>query len=170
MAITLIAICKATVKLSFTPTHQGTTTRKRQIPTTICRRTISIQLKIPTIKRLLNTEPSKSNGTKMLIELPLCAVGTICLLFNAMTRLGCFPKRWKKSIITIIPKPGEDHTLTCSYRPISLLSCLSKLFEKCLLTRIIPYFRRHNSTPAHQFGFRERHGTIEQVNRITSEI
>jgi len=82
-----------------------------------------------------------------------------------MTRLGCFPKRWKKSI-----KPGKDHTLTSSYRPISLLLCLSKLFEKCLLTRIIPYFRRHNSIPAHQFGFREKHGTIEQVNRITSKI
>jgi len=65
----------------------------------------------------------------------------------------------------MIPKPGKDHTLT-SYRPISP----SKLFEKGLLTRIIPYFRRHNSNPAHQFGFGEKHGTIEQVNRITSEI
>jgi len=87
-----------------------------------------------------------------------------------MTSLGFFPKRWKKSIITMIPKPGKDHTLTSSYRPISFLSCLSKLFEKCLLTRIIPYFRRHNSIPSHKFGFREKHGTIEQVNRITSEI
>jgi len=87
-----------------------------------------------------------------------------------MPRLGCFPRRWKKSIIIMIPKPGKDHTLTSSYSPISLLSCLSKLFEKCFLTRIIPYFRRHNSIPAHQFDFREKHGTIEQVNRITSEI
>jgi len=60
----------------------------------------------------------------------------------------------------MIPKPGKDHTIPSSYRPISLLSCLSKLFEKCLLTRIIPYL----------FGFRQNHGTIEQVNRITSEI
>jgi len=113
-------------------------------------------------------QPRKSSGRdlitpKMLIELPLCAVGSICQRFNAMTRL---PKRWKKSIIIMIPKPGRDHTLTSSYRPISL----SKLFEKFLLTRIIPYFRRHNSIPAHQFAFREKHGTIEQVNRITSEI
>jgi len=106
----------------------------------------------------------------MLLELPLCAVGTICQLFNTMTRLGCFPKRWNKAIIIMIPKPGKGNTLTSSYRPISLLSCLLKRFEKCLLTRITPYFKRHNSIPAHQFGFRKKHGTIEKVNRITSEI
>jgi len=44
------------------------------------------------------------------------------------------------------------------------------LFEKCLLTRIISYLEAHNVIPAHQFGFRQNHGTIEQVNRITSEI
>jgi len=70
----------------------------------------------------------------------------------------------------MIPKPGKDNTTPSSYRTISLLSCLSKLFEKCLLTRIIPYLGAHNVIPAHQFGFRQNHGTIEQVNRITSEI
>jgi len=68
-------------------------------------------------------------------------------------------RRWKKLIIIMIPKPGKDHTLTSS-----------KLFQKCLLTRIMPYFRRHYSIPVQQFGFREKHGTTEQVNRITSEI
>jgi len=70
----------------------------------------------------------------------------------------------------MIPKPGKDHTIPSSYRPISLLSCLSKLFEKRLLTRIIPYLGAHNVIRAHQFGFRQNHGTIEQVNRIKSEI
>lgn len=125
------------------------------------------------IKEQLN--PKKSPGCdlitpKMLIELPYCAVCIICQLFNAITKLGYFPERWKKSIIIMIPKPGKDHTVPSSYRPISLLSCLSKLFEKCLLTKIVPYLRIHNIIPAHQFGFREKHGTVEQVNRITSEI
>jgi len=70
----------------------------------------------------------------------------------------------------MIPNPGKDHTIPSSYRPISLLSCRSKLLEKFLLTRITPYLRAHNIIPAYQFGFRGRRGTIEQVNRITSEI
>jgi len=39
-----------------------------------------------------------------------------------------------------------------------------------LLTRIIPYLGAHNVVPVHPFGFRQNHGTIEKVNRITSEI
>jgi len=46
---------------------------------------------------------------------------------------------------------------------------MSKLVEKCLISRIIPYLAR-NVIPAHQFDFHQNHGTIEQVNRITSEI
>lgn len=126
------------------------------------------------IKEHLN--PKKSAGCdlitpKMIIELPYCAVCSITQLFNAINKLGYFPGRWKKSIIIMIPKPGKDHTVPSSYRPISLLSCLSKLFEKCLLSlTITPFLNTHNTIPAHQFGFREKHGTIEQVNRITSEI
>lgn len=121
-----------------------------------------------------HTNPKKSPGCdlitpKMIIELPYCAICYITQLFNAITRVGYFPDRWKKSIIIMIPKPGKDPTSASSYRPISLLSCLSKLFEKCMLTRLNPYLRAHNIIPAHQFGFRENHGTIEQVNRITSE-
>ncbi|KAH8355802.1 hypothetical protein KR084_003316, partial [Drosophila pseudotakahashii] len=72
-------------------------------------------------------KPKKAPGgdlitAKMLIELPNCAVEVICKLFNGITRLGYFPKKWKKSVIIMIPKPGKDHTIPASYRPISLLS------------------------------------------------
>jgi len=70
----------------------------------------------------------------------------------------------------MIQKPGKDQPVPSPYRPISLLSCLSKLLEKCLLTWITPYLRAHNVIRTHLFGFRERHRTIEQVNRIASEI
>ncbi|KAH8385790.1 hypothetical protein KR093_006034, partial [Drosophila rubida] len=54
--------------------------------------------------------PKKSPGcdlisAKMIIKLPFCAVRAICQLFNAITRHGHFPERWKKSIIIMIPKP-----------------------------------------------------------------
>lgn len=120
-------------------------------------------------------KPNKSPGydliaPKMIMELPACAINYIKILFNSITKLGHFPQQWKKSIIIMIPKPGKDKALASSYRPISLLSCLSKLFEKLLLLRITPHMTSNNIIPEHQFGFREKHGTIEQVNRITSEI
>jgi len=39
-----------------------------------------------------------------------------------------------------------------------------------LLLQIKPDLKINNALPAHQFGIREKHGTIEQANRITSEI
>jgi len=106
----------------------------------------------------------------MIIELPYCAAWTITQLFNAIAQLGYFPVRWKRSIIIMIAKPGKDHTIPTSYRPISLLSCLSKLVQKCELTRINTYLRIQERIPSHHFGVRQKHGTIELVNRITSEI
>jgi len=126
-------------------------------------------------KVIWELKPEKAPGgdqitPKMFIELPNSAIEVISKLFNGIITLGYYSKKWEKSIIVMIPKPGKDHRVPSSYRPISLLSCLSRLFEKCLLTRIIPYLEAQNVIPAHQFCFRQNHGTIEQVNRILSEI
>ena len=103
----------------------------------------------------------------MLKNLPSAAIHFITKLFNAVISLGYFPSEWKKSLIIVILKTGKDPTIASSYRPISLLPCLSKLFEKVLLAKLMPYLQENNVIP---FMFRENHGTIEQVNRITNEI
>lgn len=106
----------------------------------------------------------------MIKNLPFVAVIVLTKLFNAILKIGFFPDLWKISEIKMISKPGKDLTLPSSYRPISLLPCLSKLFEKNFLQKLLPYLESNNIIPAHQFGFREKHGTIEQVNRITCEV
>jgi len=50
-------------------------------------------------------------------------------------------------------KPAE---LAESYRPISLLAVLSKLFEKLLFSRINIIMENHRLIPGHQFGFRSK--------------
>lgn len=119
--------------------------------------------------------PKKATGydlisAKMIIELPGLAVYHLTFLLNAILRLGYFPNVWKISQIIMIPKPGKDLTQISSYRPISLLPTISKLFERLLLSKITPYLNNSSIIPQHQFGFREKHGTIEQVHRIVSEI
>ena len=106
----------------------------------------------------------------MIKNLPRVAITVLTLLFNAILTLGVFPKNWKISQIIMIPKPGKDLTVPSSYRHISLLPCLSKIFEKVFQGKIIPFLNNNSIIPVHQFGFREHHGTIEQVNRLTGEI
>jgi hypothetical protein len=43
---------------------------------------------------------------------------------------------------------------------------LSKVFEKPLLTRLEPTLQQKSVIPDHQFGFRSKHATIEQIHRV----
>ena len=70
----------------------------------------------------------------------------------------------------MLPKPGKPPNEINSYRPISLLPIILKLFKKLLLKRLKPIIERQNLIPNHQFGFRQKHSTIDQVHRITNTI
>lgn len=87
-----------------------------------------------------------------------------------MLRLPYFPTIWKLAVVIIIPKVGKPKNLATSYRPISLLPTLGKLFEKLILLRIRPILREHQIIPTTQFGFRLGHSTIHQVHRLTDTI
>ena len=56
------------------------------------------------------------------------------------------------------------------YRPISLLSVFSKIFEKTIYTRIYPYLVKNNFIFAKQFGFRSNYSTIHALISITEGI
>ena len=107
---------------------------------------------------------------RILKELPHVGIKAITLIFNSILRTGYFPVQWKVSQIITILKPGKPAEETSSYRPISLLPILSKLFENLFLTRLIPTLYEKRIIPDHQFGFRRNHATTEQVHRIANII
>ena len=109
-------------------------------------------------------------SNKAIKELPVKRIAPISSIFNAILRLEYYPKTWKTSQITLIPEPGKPIYETSSYRPISLLPTLSKLFEKLLTNRLLPILEDLKALPDRQFGFRKEHSTIEQIYRITHNI
>jgi hypothetical protein len=120
-------------------------------------------------------DPNKSPGFdlisgKVLKELPLKCYQLLTYIYNAILHLKYFPTQWKVSQIIMILKPGKEAEKAESYRPISLLPILSKVFEKLLLLRLNPIIEDRAIIPKHQFGFRCFHSTIEQVHRIVNEI
>jgi hypothetical protein len=72
----------------------------------------------------------------MLKELLKKGIVLLTYIFNGIIRMFYWPKQFKISQIITIAKPGKDPTEITSYRPISLMSVLSKVFEKFILRRI----------------------------------
>lgn len=62
---------------------------------------------------------------------------TLLGLFNRCLALDCFPDTWKYAEVAMIPKVGKkDKSSVRSWRPIALLSCVSKGFERIISRRI----------------------------------
>ena len=57
-------------------------------------------------------------------------------------------------------KDGNKKDVSC-YRPISLISCVSKVFERILFDHIFSFV--HSSLHAQQFGFRKKRSAILQL-------
>ena len=69
-----------------------------------------------------------------------------------------------------IPKKGKDKTDPNSYRPISLLSCTSKLMERIVNTRLVWHLEKKWLLIPQQAGFRKHMSTEDQVAHIAQEI
>ena len=75
---------------------------------------------------------------EILKKLPEVGLSAITYIYNSILCTGYFPGQWKVSQIVTILKPGKPAEDVKSYRPISLLAILSKVFEKLFITRIQP--------------------------------
>jgi hypothetical protein len=82
-------------------------------------------------------------------------------------RIGTFPLTWKRAIIVPIQKPGKQANSPTSYRPISQLLTVSKLYERILLNRIKPFL---HIIPKYQFGFKTQHSTCHQIQCVSEII
>lgn len=124
---------------------------------------------------LKNIKKNKAPGYdlitgKMLQELTNKGILLITHIFNAMLRLCYWPTIWKYADIIMVHKPNKPSEEITSYRPISLLPALSKLFERIILKKLMSEDCAKEIVPEHQFGFRSAHSTIQQVHRVVNVV
>lgn len=60
-------------------------------------------------------------------------------MFNESYKTGILPPSLRSAIITLVLKPGKPPIDRASYRPISLMSCDTKIICKALARRIEVY-------------------------------
>ena len=90
-------------------------------------------------------------------------------LVNLCFEVGIFPDIFK--IAKVTPLHKKDSKLNfLNYRPISLLSVFSKIYEKLIFTRIYSYLDKNNLIYNKQFGFRRHYSTNHALLSITEHI
>ena len=91
----------------------------------------------------------------------------ITSLFQRCIDLEYFPTVWKAARVVLVPKPGKDnYTEFSSYRPISLLPCLGKMFEKILAEWLDQHLEDNSLINSNQFGFRKNHSAIDALDLL----
>ena len=91
-------------------------------------------------------------------------------LFKKYLKESCFPDCWKvSSVVSVFKNVGEMSTAK-NYRPVSLLSVVSKVFEKLVNNRIVDHLEKCGLFPDFQYGFRSSRSTADLLTVVSDRI
>ncbi len=100
-------------------------------------------------------------------ELKSSISDALSIIINKSLEEGLFPERLKIAKIVPIHK-SKDKEKFNNYRPISLLSSISKIYEKVIYKRL--YMFIEPALYQKQFGFRAKRSTVQAVTEICVDI
>ena len=118
-----------------------------------------VRFRPATVARLLRQlDPSKATGPDGIPAqvLKICAVelsSPLSSLFSACFRQGVYPSLWKTANVVPVHKKQARSSMR-NYRPVSLLSVVSKVMEKVINTTLMNHLEKKRLLSQHQFGFR----------------
>ena len=125
------------------------------------------------LEAMSTLKPGKAAGldnisTEMIQHFGPKALAWILELSNSCATSFSIPKIWRRAKVVALLKPGKEPEHPKSYRPISLLCILYKLYERMVLARISTAVEEQ-LTPD-QAGFRPGRSTCDQLLNLTQYI
>ena len=90
-------------------------------------------------------------------------------LFNKSMDEGVFPRLWKMSNVSPVYKKAFRY-LKENYRPVSLLSCVSKIMERIVYNALYNFFKVNGLLSERNSGFKEKDSTINQLVHLCHQI
>ena len=115
------------------------------------------------------TVPSTSGPIKLLKLAAPKIAKHLCSLFNRCISEGVFPDCLKIAEVIPLFKTGSK-SFVWNFRPISILPPLSKVFEKCLHSRLFEFLEFHKVLDINQFGFKAKCSTENAVLKLCDEL
>ena len=90
-------------------------------------------------------------------------------LINSSFESGTFPEELKLAKVIPIFKSGDKQDIS-NYRPISILSFFSKVFEKTMYNHLINFIDANKILYKYQFGFRKSHSTNHAITSLVEKV
>ena len=90
-------------------------------------------------------------------------------LINRSFTEGVFPDELKLARVVPILKAGDPSQIA-NYRPISVLTFFSKVFEKIMYNCILKFMDDNHVFYEHQYGFRQKHSTQQAIITLVDKI
>ena len=106
----------------------------------------------------------------MLKHLPRSGMDFLLHIFNLSWTLHSLPSTWKTSSIIPIYKMGKPLDSPASFQSISLTTCVSKLFERIILSRLLFFLESNFILSPRQAGFRPGRSTLDQILFLSQMI
>ena len=96
-------------------------------------------------------------------------VKPLTYIFNLSISSGIVPQKMKLAKVVPIFKKG-DALVVSNYRPISLLTSISKILEKIIYSRTVNFLQEKNVLSDSQFGFRQKHSTSHAILTFLDKV
>ena len=90
--------------------------------------------------------------------------------FNKCLKECCFPDCWKVSSVVPAFKNAGERSAAENYRPVNLLSVVSKVFEKLVNNRVVDQLEKCGLFLDFQYGFRSSQSTADLVTVVSHRI
>ena len=118
--------------------------------------------------------PSKSCELNILLTTLLKNVLKHCLpsiakTVNLSLVRGEFCDKWKSAVVQPLIKALSKGTVKENYRPVSNLSFISKIIEKCTLNQLTKHCDTHNLLPKYQSAYRKFHSCETSLLKLVSD-
>ena len=91
-------------------------------------------------------------------------------IFNLSRSSHSFLSIWKTSSIIPIHKMGKPLDSTASFHSICFTFCVSKLFERIILSRLLFFLKSNFILSPRQAGFRSARSTLDQILFLSQSI
>ena len=134
------------------------------------------QIDVKKFRQVLSQTKSNSSPGEDLISYDVMkkcsdkSLEVLCKLINHCLAKNVFPSRWKYAQIKMLVKPGKDPRTPTGYRPISLISCLGKIYERYVCEHLVQKLTEKKYLADVQAGYQKGKSSQEHLFRLAQDV